>query len=66
MEHVNDWCLVIFIRVVYGTMIYMSCPKESIVSFCVSLMKTPMEHYLNDLFPVLHFTGTIFRNQVVM
>ena len=34
------------------------CPKESIASFGVSLMKTPMEHYLDDLCPVLHVTAT--------
>ena len=34
------------------------CPKEGIASFGVSLMKTSMEHYLDDLCPVLHFTGT--------
>ena len=28
------------------------CPKESIAGFEVSLMKTPMEHYLDDLCPV--------------
>ena len=37
------------------------CPKESIASFGVSLMKTPMEHYLDDLCPVLHFTATNFQ-----
>ena len=39
----------------------MSVLKESIASFGVSLMKTPMEHYLDDLCPVLHFTATNFR-----
>ena len=44
---------VTLIRVVYGTMIYMPCAllKESITSFGVSLMKSPMEHYLDDLCP---------------
>ena len=37
------------------------CPKESIASFGVLLMKTPMEHYLNDLCSVLHFTATNFQ-----
>ena len=36
-------------------------PKESIARFGVSLMKTPMEHYLDDLCPVLHFTATNFQ-----
>ena len=37
------------------------CPKESIASFRVSLMKTPMEHCLDDLCTVLHFTATNFQ-----
>ena len=37
------------------------CSKESIASFGFSLMKTPVEHYLDDLFPVLHFTATNFQ-----
>ena len=48
---------VTFKRVVYGRMI----PKESIASFGISLMKTPMEHYLDDLCPVLHFTEMNFQ-----
>ena len=42
------------------------CPEESITSLGVSLMKTPMEHSLDDLCPVLHFTATIFRKQCIM
>ena len=30
-------------------------------SFEVSLMKMPIEHYLDDLCPVLHFTATNFQ-----
>ena len=37
------------------------CPKESIASFGVSLMKMSMEHYFNDLGPVLHFTAMNFQ-----
>ena len=37
------------------------CPKESIASFGVSLMKTPMEHYFGDLCPVLHCTDVNFQ-----
>ena len=36
------------------------CLKESTASFGVSFMKTPMEHYFDDLCPVLHFTATNF------
>ena len=51
---------VTIIRVTYGRMIFIcQCLKESIAIFGVSLMK--MEHYLDDLCPVLHFTATNFQ-----
>ena len=37
------------------------CPTESIASFGILLMKAPMEHYLDKLCPVLHFTATNFQ-----
>ena len=40
------------------------CPKESIASFGVSLKKKkkrPVEHYLDDLCPVLYFTAANFQ-----
>ena len=40
---------------------YYLCLKESFASFGVLLMKTPMEHYLGDSCPVLHFTATNFQ-----
>ena len=55
---------VTFIRVLYGRRIlYVCVPKESVASFGITLMKTPMEHYLADLCPVLHFTATNFQEQ---
>ena len=33
------------------------CLKERIASFRVSFMKTPVEHYLDDLCLVLQFTS---------
>ena len=62
VEHVNDWCF----RDIYKGGLWeddldvCSLKRVSPV-FGVSFMKTPMEHYLDDLCPVLHFTATNFQ-----
>ena len=56
---------VTFIRVVYRRRIYMSLSERENRQLW-GLVKTPTEHYLDDLCPVLHFSARIFRNQGLM
>ena len=62
MEHVNDWC---FRDIYKGGLseddLYVCALKRVSSVLGVSLMKTPMKHYLHDLCPVLHVTATNFQ-----
>ena len=49
------------IAIIHQNVQKVSVFKESITRFGVLWMKRPMEHYLDDLRPVLHFAATNYQ-----